>query len=329
MSWKLLSEEDKLALVKRHAEGENLDAEATRLGIPSESFYRRIREYKNSLIVQIAAREAAVPFKQIVTPIVYNDFLDLEINDAIIISDLEMPDADPDMLEAAFLLGVSKGIRTLIIVGDFNAFDQPFLTTHPVVYNGSMSIGENVKRSVKLIEVMLMWFREVIITSGNHDERVAKSTGGSYSHEELFAKFGDRVRISRYRYMWLRNKRGYAYLCHPTNYSEDSAKLAAQIYDKMVAPDGTKPYALVMAHTHQPQFRKSKDNLCECYALGCIRDIERTEYVMQSSNKFAQWGQSVLVLKNGYFTHYEREATDWREVLGDYAKNARVANSDH
>jgi hypothetical protein len=212
-------------------------------------------------------------------------------------------------------------------VGDFNAFDQTFLSTHDVVHLAGMSIPENIRRSRKLLEAMLLWYNQIIITSGNHDERFAKATYGEVGHEMFFKDFGERVRLSRQRYMWLKTSRGYAYLCHPTNYSEDSAKLAAQIYDKMVAPDGSKPYALVMAHTHQPQFRKSKDNKCECYALGCIRDVKRTQYVMMSANKFAQWGQSVLLLKNGYFTHYEREATNWPEVLGEYGAKARITQT--
>lgn len=325
MSWKKLTEEEKLSLAQRHANGENLDSEASRLGIPAESFYRRIREYKNNLIVQIAAKESNLPFRQLVTPVVHDDFIVQATDEAIIISDLEMPDTDPEMLEAAFLLGVSRGIRTLIIVGDFNAWDQAFLTTHPTISNNQMDVSDNIRRSNKLIEVMLMWFTEIFITSGNHDERVAKATFGEMNHESLFSKYGDRVKFSRFRYMWLKTSRGYAYLCHPTNYSEDSAKLAAQIYDKMVSPDGSKPYAIVMAHTHQPQFRKSRDNLCECYALGCMRDVKRTEYVMQSSNKFAQWGQSVLVLQDGYFEHYERESTNWARVLGEYGVKARIA----
>lgn len=328
MSWKQLTEEERLSLAQRHANGENLDSEASRLGIPAESFYRRIREYKNNLIVQIAAKEANLPFNKIVTPVVHNDFIIHTTNDAIIISDLEMPDTDPDMLEAAFLLGVSRGIRTLIIVGDFNAWDQSFLSTHPVISNKQMDIPDNVRRSNKLIEVMLLWFTEIFITSGNHDERVAKATFGEMAHESLFDKYGDRVKFSRFRYMWLKTDRGYAYLCHPTNFSEDSAKLASSIYDKMVSPDGSKPYAIVMAHTHQPQFRKSRDNLCECYALGCMRDVQRTEYVMQSSNKFAQWGQSVLVLEDGYFSHYERHSTNWLRVLGEYGANAKVSQQD-
>lgn len=326
MGWKDIPEATKFDLAKRYAGGENLDSMARELNIPTETLYRRLREYKNAIVISAKAEKEGIDFREIPHSTQFTQYLNIKLSDAIIISDLEMPDTDPVMLETVLLLAMRHKIKTLIIAGDVDAGDQAGLSTwlRTWSYTGEISYEGSIGRLNRLLVMYLDWFRTIYLCTGNHDQRIAKMTNGQAHLGMFINQYGERVQFSRFRYLWIDTPRGYALVSHPSNYSENSAALAAQIYEKSVAPDGRKPRFVIVAHTHQPQFRKSRDGLAECYALGCLRDPLRTQYLQENSNKFAAWGQSILLLQSGYFRHLERDSTNWELELGRFAEKASI-----
>lgn len=65
------------------------------------------------------------------------------------------------------------------------------------------------------------------------------------------------VNFSRYAWMYLKTSRGYVYVCHPENYSQNPVQLGQQLWATHRAPDGSKPH-VVLAHTHLMQREKAR-----------------------------------------------------------------------
>lgn len=95
--------------------------EAQQLGTSVSTLERQIRSailvrdrYKTKYLVQ-SVPESPSP--------VYDEFHVIKTNDAIIISDIEVPDHDAWMLRAALFTGMRFGIRKVIFAGDLIATD--------------------------------------------------------------------------------------------------------------------------------------------------------------------------------------------------------------
>lgn len=246
----------------------------------------------------------------------YDDFEVIETDDVIIISDLEIPDHNPLYLLYALLVAMRFGIRNLIILGDFIATDQDALTDWPTLVRGNEMSLQSVSTLMKsVIYRFLMWFLFIWFVEGNHDERVARKTGGEV-HLGMLLPQQDNVRYSRYQYLWIKTKRGYVYACHPRQYSANSVGLGQKIYNKLRAPDGTKPISVVLGHTHQAQTGTSPDGHAEIIALGTLRDKDRTKYKALSANTHHEWENGFLMIRNGYF-YPLTSRSDWRFWLDD------------
>ncbi len=171
-----------------------------------ETLKRRLREWRvNKPILQdLAAVFPASPSH------LHTDFLTISTDHCIIISDIEMPDQNTDMLRRALLLGMAHGITDLVIAGDMIASDQAALATHPItlVTGNEVSYRGTVKLARQMLQGFQRHFERVFIFDGNHDERLAKTTGGEVTLDMLLA--GLDVTYSNYRFMWLETSRGIA-----------------------------------------------------------------------------------------------------------------------
>ena len=76
---------------------------------------------------------------------------------------------------------------------------------------------------------MAHWFTEIYAITGNHDERVAKKTGGQVTIQMLLK--GEPVNFSYYSYLYLHSpsKDEYTMLAHQYIYSKTPVKLAQDI----------------------------------------------------------------------------------------------------
>lgn len=241
----------------------------------------------------------------------------IESDNVLVTSDWELPDTDIFMVKAAFLIAIKYDLRRHIINGDYVANDAtginsytPFYATDNTHFDQQMVIAESVTYAQSL------WFTEGLHqTYGNHEDKLNRATGGQMGmyHTTL----GKLINIVRYPHLWLKTKRGYAYIVHPRNYSSNSVVLGKKLYNTMLTPEGTKPKFVVVGHTHIDQSGYSEDGFCEIYGTGCMRNPKATAYINRQATTFPKWNQSFLMFKNGYVTKFSRTSTDWETELGE------------
>lgn len=312
-TWKNLSIEEQRRIAALYRDGNDLAEIAASYEWTPSTLARQVRTFiqYERLFMKEAGERLIVPA---MSQRLYTDYITLETDDAIIISDLEIPDADPVMLKLAFMTAVRFGIKTLIINGDFIATDQQGLTdwvsvwkeTCEVTYENALGMG------VRLIDAFATHFDRIIICQGNHDDRISRKTHGEVYLGMLLK--GTEAEYTRYNYIWLKTRRGYMYVCHPQNFSSNSVGLGQKIYNTMVAPDGTKPH-VILGHTHIAGLGKSPDNQRQIVALGTMRDPLRTRYKSTTSNTHWEWEQAFCMVRRGYITMLSRNDTDWETLL--------------
>ena len=237
-TWKHLPIEEQLHISELYKKGDDLVGVATQYGWNSLSLARQVRHfiYYQNLFMKGTTDKFSVPN---MSNRVYTDYTTLATDDAIIISDLEIPDADPEMLKLAFMTGVRFGIKKLIIAGDFLATDQEALNdwvstwkeTCEVTYENALGM------SINLLDQFAQQFEEIIICEGNHDDRIARKTKGEI-HLGMLLK-GTQAKYTRYPFLWLKTtKRGYVYVVHPRKGSSNSVALGQRIYSKKLRQTG-------------------------------------------------------------------------------------------
>lgn len=224
-------------------------------------------------------------------------------------------DVDPWMLELALLTGQRHGIKRLIIAGDFMATDQDALNSWVSVFNDGrdMTYKNALNMGLSILKMFFNQFTEIFLIQGNHDDRVSRKTGGMIDLGMFLEQTG--AKYSQYAYMYLMTKRGPVYICHPKNYSANSAALGQKLYNVTTSPSNEKCH-IVLGHTHQAQTGFSPDGLREIVALGCMRDPAKTKYISLSTTTHHQWSQGFLMIKNGFFHPLTRKGTDWEWLLG-------------
>lgn len=223
------------------------------------------------------------------------------------------------MLKAALLTGMRYGIKRLIIHGDILATDQQTLNSwvetwveeHEITYATAVDLGRNVITNYGL------WFDDIILISGNHDERIARKTGGEVHLGMLL--YGTPCVFSQYNFMFLKTERGWVHISHPKNYSKHSASsLGTDIWANTLSPEGTKCH-IVFGHTHLDQTAWSPDSAQEIHATGCMRAAAR--YKDTGVTRMREWQRGFLMIKNGHFYHMSERGTDWKFWLGKYYKD--------
>lgn len=216
-----------------------LAREAQQLGTSVSTLERQIR---HAILIRDRYRQKylaeSIPESQ--TP-VYDEYHVIQTNDAIIISDLEVPDHDVWMLKAALLTGMRFGIYSVIFAGDLIATDQDALNTWLSTWaeDGEHSYSADLDELRTIIRRFQEWFTDgITMVMGNHDLRIDKKTGGQVTLEMLLDD--TEMQFSRYSYMyvWMPKAQEWVYVCHQFNYSKTSVKLAQDVWQVVSAPDG-------------------------------------------------------------------------------------------
>lgn len=248
----------------------------------------------------------------------------IKTNDIILISDIEAPDHDEAMVQLPLLLGMRYGIKKLAIIGDaikedvFASWAKSMLS--PEDFESEMDTFE------ELLRFWMKWFDEIHIRPGNHDARVAVATGGQIHLGMFLKRLGYKGQISYHplRRMWIETDRGLVALYHQKNSSANGVDVARKMYNVEPGIDGRKPYMVWTTHSHHAGFCKSDDGLAGCFSMGCARSWEKTLYANEVPQTAVRWSQSVGMIRRGKGYLFERDMTDWEEVLGEFAGNALV-----
>lgn len=264
-----------------------LAREAQQLGTSVSTLERQCR---NVILVRDHYKQKylAQSIPQSKTP-VYDEFHVVKTNDAIIISDIEVPDHDAWMLKAALLAGMRFGIRTVIFAGDLIATDQDALNTWLSTWaeDGERSYATDLDELRTIIRRFREWFTDgITMIMGNHDMRIDKKTGGQVTLEMLLDDTDMQFSRYSYMYLWMPKAQEWVYVCHQFNYSKTSIKLAQDVWTVVTAPDGYDnetglripdydPFLdgpnkskchVVVTHTHVAQSGYSPDDNWNCGA---------------------------------------------------------------
>ena len=188
------------------------------------------------------------------------------------------------------LTGMRHDIKTLILGGDIIATDQDALNAWLTTWaeDGQKTYSACLTELKELIRACAEWFSEGIYAiTGNHDERLARKTGGHVTIQMMLE--GEPVNYSYYSYLYLYSptKKEYTYLAHQYNYSKTPVRLAQFVWEVETAPDGSKSKMhVIVTHTHIEQTGWSVDGEWRCISMGCARDPKRTKYMRLRATKF-------------------------------------------
>jgi predicted phosphodiesterase len=318
--WDDIKDEERAHLLRLKNTGQ-LTKEVFRslnLRMAYDSLRRKLNEYRPTFEARQQAAHAVRTLKMPPSPTkAYKGYEVLDGNDFIVISDVEIPDHFATYLELALLMGMAHGIRRLIIAGDFVATDQDALNSWvTMMLSDDLDYEETIRLTKDILLRFSAWFEEIIIIEGNHDDRIARVTKGQVNLGLFLA--GDKVRYSRYHYLWVRNSEGkYTYICHPRQYSANAVALGQRLYNTKLAPDRTKPIAIILGHTHQAQSGASPDGYAQIYALGTLREAERTKYISITATTHHAWINGFMMIRRGYYYNLT-QFSDWKFWLGEY-----------
>lgn len=290
---------------------------AEKFGMNPQTLQRRLQELTQATQFQRDVLENGIQIPTIHRP-VWKPMV-IEADDLMLISDSEIPDQDDAMMEAFLLMAIKHGIRKAAFIGDATN-NGAFSKWTKIVLGEDLSYPEELGLFGKILKVYMQWFEEFYVIPGNHDERSASATNGQVHLGTFLQMLGyeGRIHYTPLRQAYVRTSKGIVSLYHQKNSSEDGLTVARRMYDQEPGIDGQKPYMLFTTHSHHAAYGKSKDALCDCFALGCTRDPKKTLYIHQQPTTSAQWSQSFGMIKRGYGSQFERRSTDWEEALGGY-----------
>ena len=324
MTWSKLSETQRLNLLELYRSERSKNAILTiagDYGMNPLTLLRRLQEMEKKLKFHEQVIRGTVRPPTIARPVFSSPII--KTNNIILVSDMEIPDQDDPMMEAVLLLGMSTGIRELAIIGDAVKEDV-FSRWARTMAMAEESFESEMDLLRDTLKYWLQWFTKIHIRPGNHDNRIASYTNGEV-HLGMFLNYmsfkGD-VSYHPLRQMWIETDKGLVALYHQKNSSSDGVTTARRMYNTENGVGRVKPYMVWVTHTHHSGFVKSDDGLGQCFALGTTRDPAKTLYYNETPSTRVPWSQSIGMIEDGYGYLYEREATNWKKVLGKYADNS-------
>lgn len=323
MKWNQIPESERKLLLDKKKNNTLTASDAARWGIHYPTLKRRLREMAQqerelSAAVLTSRIQASDPQGR-----VYNDYFHLIADDVMICSDWEFPDTDPDMLILMLLTAVRYNIRTLIIAGDTISGDAEAFTTWPkiTVHSNTMSFADEFALLRKILQSYANWFTGgIYIISGNHDERIQKTSRGELNLGFILDYAVPEVKYSLYRYMYLTSPRRQKSwkISHPRNYSRVSLGLAQKLAANDPGPErkGT-PVGAIIAHTHHGSDGFTLNGMNTAHGLGCMRDPAKTEYLSLGDATNPRWNQGFMMIRRGYTYSLWKDHSDWEIWLGE------------
>jgi len=242
----------------------------------------------------------------------WTDWLEIDCENAIIIADVEMPDYDADLMRLAHAMAVKHNIKTLLIGGDYDAFDTitPWSVAHRD--NTELTLRETFALDAAMLDTAMSWFDDVYAVMGNHDQRWSKLLDGQLGPYDVIHTSNGQVIVKPYTYMYLNTSRGKYKLTHPKNYSKNQLTTPRNIIQKE-----SERCHIISTHTHHCCKGFDQSGQWVIAEIGCLRNPKATKYKQTGDTNHPQWVQGFAMLLDGYLHVLPKEHTDWRRWLGD------------
>jgi predicted phosphodiesterase len=229
----------------------------------------------------------------------YNKYPIVESDRTLILSDIEVPCHDPEVLEQALEIAKKYSLDTLIINGDFVALDSFSMWARSAVYK--LAFKDEKEPALEILKVFLSHFSHIIITTGNHERRLAHKMDGHITIGDFFHNLTG-VEYSEYAFCYLKSGGKTILVCHQDNYARKPLTVASDLCAIHHMP-------IISGHCHHLAQGYDRSGKYWIVDGGSARSPEHTRYKATRINLFPNWclgfcfvikGVPFLVDKNNF-----------------------------
>lgn len=211
----------------------------------------------------------------------------------VVTSDWHIPLVDAEAVEVMLQEAVRNNATDyLVIAGDFLNLDA--LSRFPIKQRGS-SLENELLVAREIIQELVKTFDSIIITKGNHDERLWVALGDKVSYKQtigwlLGLDVQDKVRLTSRDNVTIETLGEHNwYICHTRQYSKVPLKIPielAAIHEMNIAA----------GHRHHHAIGNSLNGKYRVVELGGLYDTQATEYIKSYSNTMPRWVNGFMIL---------------------------------
>jgi predicted phosphodiesterase len=273
----------------------NAKAIANHHGFHERTIQRQVQKFKKSELNKVALEMLELPHP--VEPLSTMQEIVLR-GRGLVSSDWHIPlishEVAAKMIDDAMRFGCTDW---LIIAGDL--FNLDALSRYSPKQAGAGMEVEMV-HAQRILEIMLRVFKKIIITKGNHDNRVMESLGYRLRFEQtvkmllpdMTAEDLSKIHVTGLDYALVESGVGTWYICHTNQYSKIPLTVPRELCD-------IHQMHIAAGHRHHHAIGRNKGGQHWCVELGGLFDDAKTAYLRQYTTTFPKWTPGYMLLSDG------------------------------
>ena len=271
--------------------------------------------------------------------------------DAVVISDVHVPQHDPAYLKRVAMAGIGLGIDTLVVAGDL--IDCQELSVFVKDSPSALTARESLRRTMKVLGALRRVYRNIVVIGGNHEylrlmRVMDKATAGrtkeawiladidpeeseSVSYEERYVWIMERwnklvngddgggIRFRPETHCYVDGPLGKVYVTHQSNSSRRPPYEGLNHWQKF--PD----CHVITTHTHLSGAVVAPDGKHWILNVGTGSKREYHRYAVRHDNAWPEWVQAMAVVTDGVpeLLTVHADPRRWRAIEAAY--KAKVA----
>lgn len=215
-------------------------------------------------------------------------------------ADMHAPAYSKQMVERLLAVGRHYGVKRLVIGGDL--MDQATVSKWPNI-TPQHSLSETQDATGELLVTLADVFEEIVVFSGNHDQRVAKKLGNHISLESLLWSC---IKGRPFKAKLIASDFTFAYFGDEGNGGPDTGIVAGHpAFFSQVAAKSLADVAMIQhrhvlgSHIHAAGQLWSRCGRYWAIDPGCMLDPANTPYIQLGIgiSKFPQWKQGFVLMR--------------------------------
>jgi len=239
-------------------------------------------------------------------------YVELE-GDAMVVSDLEVPHHDAELLGYLVSVAMKFGIKKLVIAGDFLALDSE--STWPEEEGEERKTLADDKWSGEDVVVSLFqWFDYIVILKGNHEQRGTRNRvlGFMQDVQRQWGQHGD-LEVSMYKWCVVISAGNRYRVEHFGNYSKVPGSVARERAE-------IENCHVLGGHTHHHSRSFTRDGRHQAVDLGhATREATRYYKTVNGTTRHPKWVSGFWMIRNGCLYPFPKKFTDWDFWLKEIA----------
>jgi len=215
--------------------------------------------------------------------------------------DWHVPAFDPEITELLFATAQTRGVRQLLVLGDFLDFETLSCFDRD---NWEATLEGEIDAARALLKLLTEQFDKVVWIVGNHERRLNRKLGFAMRSHEGVAKLvcadlleAGLIEISRYPFLFVETPLGRYLACHPKSYSD----IAGTVPEKLASIHGCH---VLSTHGHHVGFRFDPSGKYVCWDIGGMFSGDKVAYSQLSMTTHRAWGEGFGVLDAGHYQQY-------------------------